>query len=108
MLDAMETVGKSLSDIEWPFLILHGEPDTLTSVKGSKLMFEKAKSKDKKLKVGYHKDFKGNNSVIFCFDILLDGAQFSKQEFVSSPGGSPGRAIVLPPASASALAFAKC
>lgn len=57
MLDAMETVGKSLSDIEWPFLILHGEPDTLTSVKGSKLMFEKAKSKDKKLKLfpdAYH------------------------------------------------------
>lgn len=55
MLDAMYAAEKSLSEIEWPFLILHGEPDTLTSVNGSKLMFEKAKSKDKQLKVS--KDF---------------------------------------------------
>ena len=51
MLDARAEEEKSLSDIEWPFLILHGEPDTLTSVNGSKLMYEKAKSKDKQLKV---------------------------------------------------------
>ena len=51
MLDTMAVEEKSLSNIEWPFLILHGEPDELTSVKGSKLMYEKAKSKDKQLKV---------------------------------------------------------
>lgn len=51
MLDAMAVEEKSLSDIEWPFLILHGEPDELTSVNGAKLMYEKAKSKDKQLKL---------------------------------------------------------
>ena len=51
MMDAMAEAEKSLPDIEWPFLILHGEADILTSVKGSKLMYEKAKSKDKQLKV---------------------------------------------------------
>lgn len=57
VLDTIEIVGNSLSDIEWPFLILHGEPDTLTSVEGSKMMYEKAKSKDKQLKLfpdAYH------------------------------------------------------
>ena len=54
MLDAMAVEEKSLSDIEWPFLILHGEPDELTSVNGAKLMYEKAKSKDKQLKVTHH------------------------------------------------------
>ena len=53
MMDAMATVVASLPDIEWPFFILHSEEDTITSVKGAKLMFEKAKSKDKKLKVSF-------------------------------------------------------
>ena len=51
-MDAMATVVSSLADIDWPFLILHSEIDELTSVEGSKLMYEKAKSKDKYLKVG--------------------------------------------------------
>ena len=52
MMDAMATVVSSLADIDWPFLILHSEIDELTSVEGSKLMYEKAKSKDRYLKVG--------------------------------------------------------
>ena len=55
MMDAMATVVSSLADIDWPFLILHSEIDELTSVEGSKLMYEKAKSKDKYLKVSYSK-----------------------------------------------------
>lgn len=38
-----------LDDIKLPFLCLHGELDTACSVKGSKLLMEKAKSTDKKL-----------------------------------------------------------
>ena len=51
MLDTMLEQEKCLSDIEWPFLVLHGEPDQLTSARGSKLLYERAKSKDKQMKV---------------------------------------------------------
>ncbi|XP_033119084.1 monoglyceride lipase-like [Anneissia japonica] len=48
---AMETLENKIPSIEWPFFILHGEDDKRCSLDGSKLLFEKAKSLDKKLKI---------------------------------------------------------
>ena len=53
LYDSMQEVNRYIPEIEWPFLVLHGESDGITSVRGSKLIFEKARSKDKQLKVGY-------------------------------------------------------
>jgi len=39
--------------IEWPFLVLHGDADQRTMVEGSKMLEQKASSKDKTIKVMY-------------------------------------------------------
>ena len=49
--DAMENIKENLPKIEWPFLVLHGDADQLTMVEGSKMMEQKASSKDKTIKV---------------------------------------------------------
>lgn len=51
VLDAMNEVQGRLSEIKWPFMILHGTDDKLCSMEGSQLMYDKAGSKDKCLKV---------------------------------------------------------
>lgn len=57
ILDTMNEVQGRLSEIKWPFMILHGTDDKLCSMEGSQLMYDKASSKDKCLKVydgAYH------------------------------------------------------
>ena len=51
MLDTMSQCQQRLTEIQWPFLLIHGDVDKLTEISGSKLMQEKAASKDKTLKV---------------------------------------------------------
>lgn len=56
--DAMEHIKENLPKIEWPFLVLHGDADQLTMVEGSKMLEQKASSKDKTIKIYpgfYHK-----------------------------------------------------
>ncbi|XP_060574217.1 monoglyceride lipase-like [Ruditapes philippinarum] len=51
MLDALKKIEDNVSDIDWPFFILHGDKDALCELDGSKLMYDKAKSTDKKIKI---------------------------------------------------------
>lgn len=61
LLDALKKIEEGLGDIEWPFFILHGGEDALCDIEGSKHMYEKAKSTDKKIKVGVCTPTGGNN-----------------------------------------------
>lgn len=57
LLQAMRFVQENASEFELPVLLIHGSDDGLTNPKGSEILFEKAKSSDKTLKVfpgGYH------------------------------------------------------
>ena len=51
LLDSMDYICANFDKLEVPFLVLHGDKDTLTEVDGSKQLGEKAKSSDKTLKV---------------------------------------------------------
>ncbi|XP_045178920.2 monoglyceride lipase-like [Mercenaria mercenaria] len=51
MLDALKKIEDGMSGIEWPFFVLHGSADALCEVGGSKLLYEKAQSTDKKIKI---------------------------------------------------------
>lgn len=51
MLGALKKIEEGMSDIEWPFFILHGSEDALCALEGSKHMYERAKSTNKKLKI---------------------------------------------------------
>merc|ERR1712142_641435 len=50
-LRCLENIHKNLSAVSLPFLILHGENDSLCQPSGSHLLVREAKSKDKKLKI---------------------------------------------------------
>ncbi|KAG7477839.1 hypothetical protein MATL_G00073750 [Megalops atlanticus] len=57
LLLATQRIEKAIPTIAWPFLLLHGDVDKLCDIGGSQMMFENAKSTDKKLKVyegAYH------------------------------------------------------
>ncbi|CAI5479742.1 unnamed protein product [Closterium sp. Yama58-4] len=51
MLHASQDAESSLSSISLPFLLLHGDADTVTELDGSQALYEKARSEDKTLKV---------------------------------------------------------
>jgi len=50
-LKCLENIHKNMSAVTLPFLILHGENDSLCQPAGSHLLAKEAKSKDKKLKI---------------------------------------------------------
>jgi len=57
LLTMMRSIQKKASDFDLPLLLIHGSADGLTNPKGSEIFFEKAKSKDKTLKIfpgGFH------------------------------------------------------
>ncbi|CAJ1055473.1 monoglyceride lipase isoform X2 [Xyrichtys novacula] len=57
LMGAAARIEKEIPTISWPFYLLHGDVDKLCHIGGSRMMFEKAPSSDKKLKVyegGYH------------------------------------------------------
>ncbi|XP_030640171.1 monoglyceride lipase [Chanos chanos] len=57
LMNATSRIEREIPDITWPFLLLHGDDDKLCDIRGSHLMYNQAKSTDKKLKVyegGYH------------------------------------------------------
>ncbi|TXE10278.1 alpha/beta hydrolase [Algoriphagus aquimarinus] len=57
LLQMMRFIQENASKFSLPFLLMHGTDDGLTNPKGSELLFEKAKSLDKTLKIfpgGYH------------------------------------------------------
>lgn len=57
LMGAAAHIERQIPDIAWPFLLLHGDADKLCDITGSQVMFERAQSTDKKLKVyegGYH------------------------------------------------------
>lgn len=57
VLGLMKYVQENASQFNRPLLVIHGDADRLTNPKGSKLLFEKASSQDKTLKIfpgGYH------------------------------------------------------
>lgn len=51
LMNAVTRIEGELSNITWPFFILHGDADKLCDIRGSHLMYNEAKSTDKKLKV---------------------------------------------------------
>lgn len=51
MLNMTSQIERELPYITWPFYILHGDADKLCDIRGSQLMYNEAKSTDKKLKV---------------------------------------------------------
>lgn len=57
LLQAMNFIQEKAAQFDLPLLLIHGSADGLTNPKGSELLFEKAKSSDKTLKIfpgGYH------------------------------------------------------
>ncbi|CAB1329448.1 unnamed protein product, partial [Coregonus sp. 'balchen'] len=57
LIGASERIEREIPAITWPFLLLHGDVDKLCDIGGSQMMFEKAPSTDKKIKVydgAYH------------------------------------------------------
>ncbi|XP_053481428.1 monoglyceride lipase isoform X3 [Ictalurus furcatus] len=57
LMAASSRIETELPNISWPFLLLHGTADKLCDIRGSHLMYNQAKSTDKKLKVydgAYH------------------------------------------------------
>ena len=57
LLQLMNYIQGNASEFNLPVLLIHGSDDGLTNPKGSELLFEKAKSADKTLKIfpgGYH------------------------------------------------------
>ncbi|KAL5014140.1 hypothetical protein ScPMuIL_008410 [Solemya velum] len=50
-LQALKDIEVNMESIEWSFLAIHGSEDKLCAVEGSKMLFEKAKSEDKELKI---------------------------------------------------------
>jgi alpha-beta hydrolase superfamily lysophospholipase len=57
LLLMMRSIQKRANEFDLPVLLIHGSADGLTNPKGSKILSEKAKSKDKTLKIfpgGYH------------------------------------------------------
>ena len=49
--DSMEHIKENLTEIDWPFIVLHGDADQLAMVEGSVMLEQKASSKDKTIKV---------------------------------------------------------
>src|SRR5690606_26320530 len=45
------SIQEKLGNIKTPFILFHGEKDTACDLKGSKLLFEKANTKDKEFKI---------------------------------------------------------
>uniref|UniRef100_A0A672KJC7 Monoglyceride lipase-like n=1 Tax=Sinocyclocheilus grahami TaxID=75366 RepID=A0A672KJC7_SINGR len=57
LMEAAARIERELPNITWPFFILHGNADKLCDIRGAHLMYNGAKSTDKKLKVyeeAYH------------------------------------------------------
>ncbi|WP_296705910.1 alpha/beta hydrolase [Algoriphagus sp.] len=57
LLIMMRSIQKKATEFDLPVLLIHGSEDGLTNPKGSEILYEKAKSKDKTLKIfpgGYH------------------------------------------------------
>ncbi|XP_060912623.1 monoglyceride lipase isoform X2 [Labrus mixtus] len=57
LMGAAARIEREIPSISWPFLLLHGDADKLSDIRGSRMMHENAPSSDKKLKVyegGYH------------------------------------------------------
>ncbi|XP_062574299.1 monoglyceride lipase-like [Saccostrea cucullata] len=50
-IECTKKLEERMGSIEFPFLALHGDADALCDVQGSRMLYEKAKSKDKDLKV---------------------------------------------------------
>lgn len=53
LMNAAARIEKELSNITWPFFILHGDADKLCDIRGSHLMYNEAKTTDKKMKVNH-------------------------------------------------------
>ena len=52
--NSLMQIKSQLGEIEFPFLILHGDKDKLCDINGSKMMHKEAKSVDKELQVNCH------------------------------------------------------
>ncbi|XP_042491272.1 caffeoylshikimate esterase isoform X2 [Macadamia integrifolia] len=76
LLKTTQEIEKRLEEVSLPLLILHGEADTVTDPSVSKSLYEKARSKDKKLslyKDAYHALLEGEpDQMIFqIFDDII-------------------------------------
>jgi len=51
MYYAMQEINNNLTNIEWPYYLLHGSDDLITDISGSKLLHNLSSSKDKQFKI---------------------------------------------------------
>jgi alpha-beta hydrolase superfamily lysophospholipase len=51
MVYTMDTIQANMKNIDWPFIVLHGDADAIVMVDGSIQLEKLAKSKDKTIKV---------------------------------------------------------
>ncbi|XP_052242887.1 monoglyceride lipase-like isoform X2 [Dreissena polymorpha] len=51
MLHALSQITSSFQDMTLPFIVLHGSEDTICELEGSQLLYDKAASKDKQIKI---------------------------------------------------------
>ncbi|KXJ12223.1 monoglyceride lipase [Exaiptasia diaphana] len=56
LANGMDTINAKMKDIDWPFLVMHGDADSLALVEGSIKLEKMAKSQDKTIKIyeGYY------------------------------------------------------
>lgn len=76
MLKTTQEIERRLKEISLPLLILHGEADTVTDPSVSKLLYEKASSSDKKIKLykdAYHSLLEGepDEVILEVFDDII-------------------------------------
>ncbi|XP_052242465.1 monoglyceride lipase-like [Dreissena polymorpha] len=50
-LHALAQITSSFQDMTWPFIVIHGSEDTICEMEGSQLLYDKAASKDKQIKI---------------------------------------------------------
>ena len=51
LLETMAAIETQLSDVETPFLVVHGDADEIVPLSASQTLFQRAKSTDKRLSV---------------------------------------------------------
>ncbi|KAJ9540934.1 hypothetical protein OSB04_027440 [Centaurea solstitialis] len=90
LLNTTQEIESQLEKVSLPLLILHGKADIVTDPSVSKTLYEKAKSKDKKLNLyddGYHALLEGepDDMILRVFDDIVSWVNEHSSTKVSGP-----------------------
>jgi hypothetical protein len=50
-LSCLQYIQEHIDTVEWPFIVLHGDADKLCALEGSQMLYDRAASTDKTIKV---------------------------------------------------------